>query len=459
MNHFSRIYVFLTFVLLLPVAVLGGDFLGIKGEDHSSVGIYIKDIATDTMVVELNPDRGLVPASITKLYTAASAMSLLPRNFRYETKVYLSGSSKGNGVWDGNIVIKASGDPTLESEHFKSNQGFIARIVESLKSRNITKVEGDIVLIRVDESHQYPEGPLDTWNISDVCWAYGCGVFDFNWCDNYFGIFPATGRTTSPVPGLSYTVWDKPWSTGLSMYRGIYSDSLIITGKQYTTDRKARINTSMPYPFDVFRAKLKDRLQSNGIAVSGKKKTSQERTLLFTHNSPVLDEILQSLMFRSDNMFAEGVLKILGDRYGDRDASLKAESKLWDGRGLEVDYQRIIDGSGLSRGNSISPRFLGDVLEWMARSDMKQRYVSLFPVSGKDGTMKSYLADTPLKGRAAFKTGSVNGVQCYAGYLKDADGEPTHVVVVMVNNFYCTRTELKKSIGQMLQKYLNPCLN
>lgn len=408
------------------------------------------------MVFESDADRGLIPASITKAYTSASALSLLGENYRFETRVYLTGSKDAEGVWNGNIIVKASGDPTLESEFFPKNSGFITEIINALQNRKISRINGDIVLARVDESHDYAEGPLDCWGIDDVCWAYGAGIFDFNWADNYFSIYPATGKTTSPVPGLEYTVWQKPWKQGLDLIRGIYSDSLIIVGKQYATDKKARINTSMPYPFKVFRAKLIERLASNDISVTQKKSSEDTRILLVSHKSPRLADILRSLMVRSDNMFAEGVLRAFGSKYGDRYASVAAENDLWAGRGLEPEYILLNDGSGLSRGDCISPRYMGRMLEWMAASPMGQRYAGLFPVAGKDGTMKNFMADTPLKGLLALKTGSMSAVQTYAGYLLDASGTPTHVVVVMANNFYCSRAELKKAISEFLLDKLLP---
>lgn len=408
------------------------------------------------MVFESDADRGLIPASITKAYTSASALSLLGENYRFETRVYLTGSKDAEGVWNGNIIVKASGDPTLESEFFPKNSGFITEIINALQNRNISRINGDIVLARVDESHDYAEGPLDCWGIDDVCWAYGAGIFDFNWADNYFGIYPATGKTTSPVPGLEYTVWQKPWKQGLDLIRGIYSDSLIIVGKQYATDKKARINTSMPYPFKVFRAKLIERLASKDISVTQKKSSEDTRTLLVSHKSPRLADILRSLMVRSDNMFAEGILRAFGSKYGDRYASVATENDLWAGRGLEPEFIHLNDGSGLSRGDCISPRYMGRMLEWMAASPMGQRYAGLFPVAGKDGTMKNFMADTPLKGLLALKTGSMSAVQTYAGYLLDASGTPTHVVVVMANNFYCSRAELKKAISEFLLDKLLP---
>lgn len=454
----KKIFAAFTFfwVLFGTMTVSAGDLLGIKGERHSSIGIYIKDLKADTIITDYFADRCLVPASITKSYTCATALNILDADFRLETKVYLTGTQGNNGVWNGDLVVKASGDPTLESEYFKKNSGFLKKIITALNEKGIKKINGNILLARVDESHQYPEGPLNTWPIGDVCWAYAAGAFDFNWCDNYFGIFPATGKTSSPMPELKYTVWKNPWSKGLDMIRGVYSDSLIIMGKQYATDPKARVNTSMPYPFDTFRAMLINRLQSNDIDITLKTSGKTERTLLISHRSPKIDEILRSLMLRSDNMFAEAVLRLFGDKYGNRDESLKVESDFWKSKGLEPEFNRVYDGSGLSRTNNISPRYLGEVLEWMSHSELSQRYLDLFPVSGVSGTMKSFMSDTPLKGRLAFKTGSVNAVQSYAGYVVDITGHPTHVVVIMVNNFYCTRNELRQALGEFLLEKLEP---
>ncbi|MCH5219517.1 MAG: D-alanyl-D-alanine carboxypeptidase [Muribaculaceae bacterium] len=432
------------------------EILGIKGEKHSSIGIYIKDLQADTVVFESEADKCLIPASITKSYTSATAMSLIDSDFRFETKVYLTGAAGAQGEWNGDLIIKASGDPTLESEYFKKTAGFLKEIVIALQDKGVRKINGDIILARVDEMHDYPEGPLSTWPIGDVCWSYAAGAFDFNWCDNYFGIFPATGKTSSPVPGLKYTVWKNPWTKGLDMIRGVYSDSLIIMGKQYATDPKARVNTSMPYPFNTFREMLVNRLQANDIKITLYPSGKTERTLLLTHKSVLIDEILRSLMVRSDNMFAESVLRMFGEHYGDRNEALDTQSKLWSSRGLQPEFNRIYDGSGLSRINNISPRYLGQVLEWMVKSEYRERYLGLFPVSGVSGTMKSFMADTPLKGRLAFKTGSVNSVQSYAGYVTDIKGNPTHVVVIMVNNFYCSRNELRLALKKLLLNKLEP---
>ena len=64
--------------------------------------------------------------------------------------------------------------------------------------------------------------------------------------------------------------------------------------------------------------------------------------------------------------------------------------------------------------------------------------------------MARLLADTRLKGALALKSGSMSGVLCYAGYKIDTSGNPTHVVVIMVNGFTCKVAEVRKAIASYL---------
>ena len=112
----------------------------------------------------------------------------------------------------------------------------------------------------------------------------------------------------------------------------------------------------------------------------------------------------------------------------------------------------ILDGSGLSRAIRVSPAFMGGMLRKMAAGADSRTYTSLFPRTGRQGTVKSFLKGTRLEGRLGLKTGSMNGVQCYAGYAFGTDGTPTHVVVVMANSFYCSRDALRTAIANMLLK-------
>lgn len=81
-------------------------------------------------------------------------------------------------------------------------------------------------------------------------------------------------------------------------------------------------------------------------------------------------------------------------------------------------------------------------------------YVNIFPVAGRSGTMRSFLKGTALEGKIVAKTGSMRNVQCYAGFKIDENGQPTHLVVLMLNNF-SDRAKLKRALEQLLLEKLS----
>lgn len=437
--------------ILLFISVFGcysslsaQDLLGVEGEEASSIGVFIKDLTTGEVLYDFNSEIALTPASVMKAVTTATALSLLGEDFRFTTQVELHGTPASNGTWSGDLVIISAGDPTVESENFKSNLGFCDSICASLRRMGISEIEGAIVV----EQSLSDAGPIAQWEIEDVAWPYGAGLYGMNYRDNTCWVYPLTGETKPYVPGLKVTVKESPDSNDL--LRGVGSDELTVFARN-TNNKKWSVSTTVPDPSAVLIAQLITILKNAGITV-GKKAVSrvgESVHKVYTHRSPAASDIMRSLMVRSDNLFAEGILRAIAPGEG-RDKAIKREKELWSNRGVDSRYSIIFDGSGLTRGNRIQPRFLADVLEWMAESPKAKTYVSFFPKAGLDGTLRTFLTKSALKGKIALKTGSMNAVQCYAGYKLDDNDCPTHVIVVMVNGFFCKRADLKKSIEDLL---------
>lgn len=448
MNHLIRIIGLMAVIASWMPASAG--ILDIDGEEATSVGIYIKDLQTGKIVVSHNAATALTPASVTKAVTTATALSLLGPDYRFETRAGLSGarSARNRGLWDGDLVIMSSGDPTLESGEFKSACGFADSIVSHMVRLGIKELTGTIAVIETLKD----AGPIPQWEVEDIAWPYGAGLYGFNYGGNYVRAYPNKG-TTRPSSGLKITVL--PSNDDKSdILRGV-GDSHLTVWAPAKTRAKAEwsLNVTVPDPAAVFEGVLTAKLNNAGIK-TGRKPTGNEpaiTTVLYNHRSPRASAIMANLMKRSDNLFAEGMLRAL-DPDGSRADCLDVERKYWNSQGIGTRYTIINDGSGLTRGNKISPRFLGDMLEHMARSERAETYVGFFPVSGVDGTLKSFLRKTRLKGRLAMKTGSVSAVQTYAGYKLDWDGKPTHVVVIMVNGFFCPRASLRGAIEKFLLK-------
>ncbi len=436
-------------LLLTSPAMRAENILDIEGGEATSVGIYIKDLSSGQVIVDHNSSLALTPASVTKSVTSATALQTLGADWKFITTVALSGSrsAASRHSWNGNLIINASGDPTLESPEFSNNLGFTDSIVAALERIGVSHIDGTVTI-----SERLPDpGPIPQWEVEDLAWEYGAGLFGFNYAGNVVRAYPNTGKTV-PASNLKITVKSAS-DNRTDLIRGINSENLTVwASAKNRQNKKWNLATTMSNPADVYKKLLTSKLKSAGITVSGKRNDSASgSTPIYVHRSPKLEDICRNLMKRSDNLFAEGMLRTL-KRGGSREECLKYEKTYWTDNGLNAKYNIIKDGSGLTRANRISPRFLGDLLEWMAESDNAETYISFFPVSGVDGTLKSFLAKTRLQGRLAMKTGSVSSVQCYAGYKLDPDGYPTHVVVVMVNGFFCNRSTLKKQIEAFLLK-------
>lgn len=379
MNGLKRLITLtLSATLWLMTAFAGvlEDFTSSRAVNASHAAVLIYDLKTDREIASHNIDKPLVPASIMKAVTTATLLEKVGAGYRYVTPVYFTGKIS-DGILDGNLTVEASGDPSINTSYEPRTTDFVSEIVDALKALKVARITGRVI---VDESNFPGPSVNPTWSAGDLAHAYGTGTHGFNFEDN------ASGRR------------------------------------------------SVADPAGVFRTRLVSALGRAGITVDGGEVGSHgRRHLLGEHHSATIDEIMRSCMMRSDNQFAEAMLRLVGDKYGKSGTvaeGARKEQEFWQHRRASMDGVAIVDGSGLSRSNRVTARFMGDVLKRMARNPY---YASFFPLAGAEGTLKRFLADTELAEWVALKTGSMKGIQCYAGYKLDEDYAPTHVVVVIMN--------------------------
>ena len=112
-------------------------------------------------------------------------------------------------------------------------------------------------------------------------------------------------------------------------------------------------------------------------------------------------------------------------------------------KGLNVKVStgvQIADGSGLSRQNYVSSDFICSFLQAMMSSPCFEDFVATLPSPGSHGTLAGNMKNSPaeMKARIKVKSGSMNGVRCYSGYIIPTEGckEDTIIFSLMVNN--CT---------------------
>jgi serine-type D-Ala-D-Ala carboxypeptidase/endopeptidase (penicillin-binding protein 4) len=148
------------------------------------------------------------------------------------------------------------------------------------------------------------------------------------------------------------------------------------------------------------------------------------------------------------NWLANKLLKKVGEeKYQKRDFAngCKAVAEFWQEKGLDTTGLRIIDGSGLSKDNSLSPKLLTDVLLYMMTSPYNYIFYNSLPLSGISGTLKHYTNGTTAEGMIRAKTGTVAGVKSFAGYVNTLSGKKL-VFAIIVNNITCRAKTLKKKM-------------
>lgn len=369
------------------------EFVNSASVAPGSTAVMVSDLKDGRILASYNASTPLIPASIMKSVTIASLSETVDVDRPIITKCYIDGNVDSEGVLNGNIIVEGAGDPSINSKVWPVGEDFVAEIVDILKALGVKSITGGVKI-----EQDYFKGPAvhPSWASGDLSQSYGTGSHAFNFANN------ASGKA------------------------------------------------SVKDPSAVFIAQLKRQLACARISIEDGAQTSGGRKMLLEHKSPMLNEIMRSCMMRSDNLYAESMLRRYGkEKGGDGSTSDAAarEMEMWKKRGADMEGVQIVDGSGLSRSNRVTARFMEDVLREKSKD---VEYVSFFPLAGQEGTLRSLLKDTDLDSYIAMKTGSMNGVQCYAGYKLDDDFAPTHVVVIIINNFKGARATLRSGVEKML---------
>ncbi len=152
------------------------------------------------------------------------------------------------------------------------------------------------------------------------------------------------------------------------------------------------------------------------------------------------------------NWLANKLLRKVGENiYGkhESDYGCRAVMEFWKKKGIGVDGLMMYDGCGLSKENSLTPKQLFEVLYYMKFSPHFPVFYSSLPLSGISGTLARYMRGTPAEGMIRAKTGTVNGVKSFAGYVNTLSGKKL-IFAIIVNNFTCQTKVVKKKLENVM---------
>lgn len=411
---------------------------------HAITSLCILDANTGKILFAKNEQTGLATASTLKTITAATAFSILGKDFQFKTTLAYSGNVTNDGTLKGNLIIIGSGDPTLGSWRYQNKENAVlTQWVAAVKSAGIKKIEGSIIGDdRIFGTQTTPEG----WVWQDIGNYYGAGTSGLAWRENQFDIHLKPGSGTADDVKVIKTVPETPYvqivnelKTGTSgsgdrsyAFLPPYSNIAYLRGSWGMGIGKSGISVALPDPAFDCAYRLQDTLKRLGISASQPATTTRIMNLnnqvipgitqkINTIISPTLSEINYWFLKKSINLYGETLLKTIALKSGQAATTSKgAETEInyWSEKGIDKSALNIIDGSGLSPGDRITTAAMAGIL---------------FQIQ-KENWFPDFYKALPEYNGMKIKSGTINDVSAFAGYHTDPSGNK-YVIVININNY------------------------
>ncbi len=440
---------------------------------YGQLGLSIQSLKTGKEIVSENAVKNMSPASNLKLLTTAAALKILGENYVFKTLLEYDGEIK-DSILSGNIYITGSGDPSLGSDRYKGYPGMEDLInlwTKKIKEAGIKKINGAVIADpTIFEQNTIP----DHWPWGDIGNYYGAGVFGLNINENlyriYFkGTFPGdSARVVKINPELKETTIVNEVMTGAAgsgdnayIYSSPNSNYIYIRGTIPANTDQFSIRGALPNPPLLCANLLTTALLNLKIRTEGKpavllkvNATKLSRKIIYTHNSPLLKDIVKQTNMNSINLNAEAILKTCGvkkNKQGSVEAGIKAVQGQWKQMGLETNGWFMYDGSGLSPNNGISASQLAKALYLYSKDSSFNSFYATLPVMGQSGTVTRIGKGTAADGNMRVKSGTLTKVICYSGYFKSKSGE-MYSFSLLANNYTCSNAAMISRLEKIMIK-------
>jgi serine-type D-Ala-D-Ala carboxypeptidase/endopeptidase (penicillin-binding protein 4) len=385
---------------LLPATALAGGPAATRGALAAQMrfagggsGSVAMDLDSGRTIYASRADTPRTPASVEKLYTTSTALTLYGPEGHLETRALGDVGVDPGGVLIGNLYLRGGGDP-----YFADRQAaeLADRLVLDTGLREITgRVIGD------ESAFDSLRGP------------------------------PSEGYRTSN--------WVGPLSA-LTFNRGRSG------GRPYWQKRPPL------YAARAFERALKRR----HVVIGGAARTGRAQAgalPLAEQRSATMAEIARLTNRPSDNFNAETLIKALGEKFGaggTTRAGAAVVRRTMTGFGLRP---RVADGSGLSRSNRTTPRQVVRLLQHMARDDAGPAFETSLAIAGRNGTLEHRMRRSVARDRCHAKTGTLNHVSALAGYCQTTAGARVAFAFLMNGvNVYAAHT-LQDRMASVLARY------
>jgi D-alanyl-D-alanine carboxypeptidase/D-alanyl-D-alanine-endopeptidase (penicillin-binding protein 4) len=401
--------------------------------------VLVQEAGSGRTRLSWQPDTMVNPASLSKLLTTYAALELLGPAWTWSTPVWLRGSVR-DGVLEGDLVIKGSGDPKLVVERL----WLLLRRVQQL---GVQEIRGDIVLDRSafnvppQGTGEFDNEPLRPYNVRP-------DALMLNYRALVLGFVPDRERSVArvlaepPLAGLSIDATvplnEGPCGDWRAALQADFSDParvpMLGSFAAACAERSWALAYADPKSYD--ERLLAGLWQQLGGKLSGvvRDGIAPGTRPSFESVSPALAEVVREINKFSNNVMAQQLFLTLGlarGGVGTPDSAREA-LRVWmtERLGKPPLGTWIDNGSGLSRDTRLNASLIARLLQSAWASPVMSELMASLPVSGLDGTM---LRSRASPGRAHLKSGSLRDVAGIAGYVLPPSGRRL-VLVAVINH-------------------------
>ena len=411
----------------------------------SEVGISVFDLTTGEQLFQYQDEKLYRPASTEKVVTSVSALATLGTEYTINTRLQYTGQIEGDTL-KGNLYLIGGFDPEFMDEDLDSLVDVIARsgiryIADTLAAD-----------VSMTDSIYWGNG----WSWDDVPASFqpymsplmlNRGCVDVTVIPTQKDSLPQV----SCVPVSNYYQVDNDGVSQQSQAGPLkitrnwlhYGNLIQISGNvTKETTRTLSIYDSKEFFFHTFTQRLKERgvgFNQTAFADCPENDSLTVVTSLFTLERPI-GEVLKQMMKESDNLCAESMFYHMAmnhaqhKRVSDNDGTDAINHFIKEKLGLNPDYYNIVDGSGVSLYNYISPRLLLEYLKYAYyHADIFQPFYEALPIAGVDGTLEHRMKKGKAYRNVHAKTGTVTGVSSLAGYAKAPNGHQLAFSIINQN--------------------------
>lgn len=441
---------------------------------NASWGVMVMEASSGKVIAAHNEKLLLTPASLMKAITTGAGFIQLGANYRFTTKLLYTGQISADSVLNGNLIIEACGDPTICSYRWAQTrpETVFSHFASKIKEAGINKITGNIT---IDQSAFDDMQVSPNWNWGDMGNYFGAGssalAFNENIIHFWLNSPNSVGAQTTidsiypHTPNVEYRNYAKTAASNTGDNVNIYSSptgnvielrGTIPAGRTSFLIKGANFKPEITFANEFIRF-----LNSNGIHTTQEVKqidfraipdTSIHPILITNYYSPAYSVIAGFTNKVSHNMFAEAILKELGrQRFGTGSyyTGVRAIDQILAKHGITQQEIINVDGSGLSRNNLITPAFLCKFFRIMSKSNVYNNYYKSLPEAGESGTIGGMFKGTAAAHNLRAKSGSIERVRSYGGYVTNKKGKRLTFAVI-VNNFNEKQSSIKNELEKLM---------